>query len=533
MVKSHPLYNFICAGGPPPGMSAGSGGPPAGVTGGGPPTNSTMGGTTGGGPAGASSINIPKAGRADICFIPSAGVEFSVLAFMIIFYIPSILIYIKYRDHVLIKYRQPREVITASVFSAIMSFLAPIFRYFEVPCYINTWFINPLVFSICILTYSRYVRVFFMQKLSIFRLRFAEKKNKNNRKDKSGNLLLKDPILKQSFDTQSLKAGSITTSSLSTAQSEDMFGFADPLLYFKILNQIITKKLVLILVVCPVIFIIVYSIIISITKWDGMERACVNEHQSVGMPKVILNGVVAVSSLFFFYQAYYKQKWDIELKIEYTIFIIGIVLGTGLIHLAVKGYLTDGFVVYRMYIFIIFTGIVHLMCVIKPLIKIGLSKLHKDDGKLTQEEFLAKMSNTIFKAQVKEIATKTFCIENVLFFDAHCDLMNMIINYYAKKNNVPVTEVNSYSSADVLHRNTISPLLYKPFESIFKPQFDQVYSLYIKEDGIAAVNIKSSTIKTIEEQIENNNYNYLMFCEAAEEIGDLLYSNIYSRMSDY
>jgi len=539
MVKSHPLYNFLCAGGPPPGMSSGGGGPPSGVTSGDPSSGTTSGGppsgiTSGGGPpTGASSINIPAAGRADICFLPNPGVEFTIFAFMIIYYIPSILIYIKYRNHVLIKYRQPKEVLTASIDTALMSILIPLFRYFEVPCYINTWIINPLVFSSCIITYSRYVRVFFIQKLSIFRLRFAEKKNKSNRRDKSGNLLLKDPILKQSHETQSLKAGSLTTSSLSTTQSENIFGIADPLLYFKILNQLITKKLILILVVCPVIFIIVYSIIITITKWDSMERTCVNEHQSVGMPKTILNGVIAVSSLFFFYQAYYKQKWDIEFKIEYTIFILGIILGTGLIHLTVKGHLTDTFVEYRMYIFVVFAGIVHLMCVIKPLISIGLHKLKKSDEKLTQEEFLAKMSNTIFKAQVKEIATKTFCIENVLFFDAYCDLMNMVINYYSKKSNIPVSDVNSYSSADILHRNTINPLLYKPFESVFKTQYDQIYNLYIKEDGIASINIKSTTIKNIEELVENNNYNYLMFYEAAEEVGDLLYSNIYTRMSDY
>ena len=55
--------------------------------------------------------------------------------------------------------------------------------------------------------------------------------------------MLKDPILKQSHETQSLKAGSLTTSSLSTTQSENIFGIADPLLYFKILNQLITKVL--------------------------------------------------------------------------------------------------------------------------------------------------------------------------------------------------------------------------------------------------------------------------------------------------
>jgi len=63
----------------------------------------------------------------------------------------------------------------------------------------------------------------------------------------------------------------------------------------------------------------------------------------------------------------------------------------------------------------------------------------------------------------------------------------------------------------VLHKNTINSFLYKPFDNIFKPKFEQVYNLYIKEDGVAAVNIKSSTIRIIEEQMENDNYSYLMF----------------------
>jgi len=40
-----------------------------------------------------------------------------------------------------------------------------------------------------------------------------------------------------------------------------------------------------------------------------------------------------------------------------------------------------------------------------------------------------------------------------------------------------------------------------------------MYLLYIKEDGIASINIKSSTVKTIEEHMESDNYTYLMFNE--------------------
>jgi len=63
----------------------------------------------------------------------------------------------------------------------------------------------------------------------------------------------------------------------------------------------------------------------------------------------------------------------------------------------------------------------------------------------------------------------------------------------------------------VLHKSVINPCLHNPFKSIFKPQFEQIYSLYIKEDGIASININSSTLKAIEDQVDNNNFTYLMF----------------------
>ena len=85
--------------------------------------------------------------------------------------------------------------------------------------------------------------------------------------------------------------------------------------------------------------------------------------------------------------------------------------------------------------------------------------------------------------------------------------------------------LGNYISSDLLHRNTINPVLYKPFDNIFKNQFDQIYNLYIKEDGIAAINIKSSTLKTIEEQMETDNYNYLMFCEVNKK--NFFNNNIY------
>jgi len=82
-----------------------------------------------------------------------------------------------------------------------------------------------------------------MQRLSIFQLKFGEKKNSNSKKDKSGKLLLKDPVLSQSYENQTLKTSfsMTTTSSLSTEVGNDIFGIADPVLYFKKLNKIITK----------------------------------------------------------------------------------------------------------------------------------------------------------------------------------------------------------------------------------------------------------------------------------------------------
>jgi len=68
-----------------------------------------------------------------------------------------------------------------------------------------------------------------------------------------------------------------------------------------------------------------------------------------------------------------------------------------------------------------------------------------------------------------------------------------------------------------MHKNTINQALYKPFELIFKSQYEQIYNLYIKEDGIASINIKSSTLRAIEEQMSNDNYTYLMFSQVREK----------------
>jgi len=53
-----------------------------------------------------------------------------------------------------------------------------------------------------------------------------------------------------------------------------------------------------------------------------MSKSCVNEHKLVGGPKFAINVAIITSSFYFFYQAYYKQRWDAELKFEYTVFVV-------------------------------------------------------------------------------------------------------------------------------------------------------------------------------------------------------------------
>ncbi|ORX61094.1 hypothetical protein BCR36DRAFT_341330 [Piromyces finnis] len=478
----------------------------------------------------------PKIVLIDMYFEPNKTVEFGILGFTILFYIPALILYIKNRDNIIIKYRQPNNVISAAILSGTISILTPIIRCVKVPCLFNTWIINSLVFSFSIITFSRYIRTYFMQRLSIFKLRFGEKKAKTTEKEdnsKMGSLKNKDNETKDI----SLKAGSFTksknNSSFTYNATLDNFGIIDPVLYFKRLNSIINKKITVFVVIFPVMFIIIYTTIITITNFSEMKRACVNEHKVVGTPKLVLNILICVSSLYLFYQAYIKQKWDKELKIEYTTFVIVDFICTIIMQLTVHGLLGDNMLKYRVYIFHVFSAIVHLMCVIEPVVKVLYYKIRKVDLKLTEEEFLYRLNNSSFKAQVKDIAIHTFCVENILFFEAHLDLMNMVINYYVKKNNTIDNSNGTFSSSDILHKNTINPVLYKPFELTFKPQFEKIYNLYIKEEGIASVNINASTVKTIEEQMENNNYSYLMFSQAVEEIGELLYSNIYPRMKFY
>jgi len=514
--------------GPPDGIPGGHGGPPNGFTGGmGGPPNGIPGGQ--GGP--------PKMGLVDQQFKPLASVEFTILAFAILFYIPSIILYYKNRKHLLIKYRQPNVVLLAAILGAIMSILVPIFRYFEVKCYVNTWIINILVFSCSIITYSRYVRNYFMQRLSIFKLRFGESKNsKQKHYIKMDNSRSPETSsFSQQWDTQSYNTSLITKgTTVSNDDSMDSLGITDPTVYFRKLNEIINRKLIITIVIFPIVFIFMYNIYITISYWDRMVFKCINEDRSVGTPKLVLSIIIITSSIYFFYQAYFKQKWDKEIRVEYSIYILGLLVCNILMQMTVRYKINDDWVRYRMYIFQVFVALVHFMCVIVPLIKIGITKLRNEDVKLTEGEFLVRLSSSSFRAQVKEIATSTFCIENVLFYEAHCDLMNMVISYYQKKANSFGNLINdTYGSSESLQKNMMNLAIYQPFDYVFKPQFDQVYNLYIKEDGIAAVNLKSSTIDTIERQIEYCNYSYLMFSEAIDEVGELLYNNVYPRMRNY
>jgi len=49
---------------------------------------------------------------------------------------------------------------------------------------------------------------------------------------------------------------------------------------------------------------------------------CINEIKDLSVPKIVLNGIIFTTSIYLFHQAYYKQKWDKDIKIEYTCFVI-------------------------------------------------------------------------------------------------------------------------------------------------------------------------------------------------------------------
>jgi len=468
----------------------------------------------------------------DEAFVPNKTAEFTILGLSILYFVPSTIYYILNRTHPTIKYKQPRNVFIGAILSTINMCLMPIIRYYKINCLVNTWINSSLIFSFVNLTFSRYIKVFYMQRLSIFKLQFSEKKKEKIHE--KNDITLKVNMIKAKSNLGSLKSNSIEKDSFNfDSLTLDSFNVADPVLYFKRLNSIINRKITFYLVILPITCLLVYYLFITIKDWDAMMEPCINESKDVSIPKIVFNGITFTTSIYLFYQAYYKQKWDIDIKIEYTSFILVSLFCTIIMQFAIRGKFGDTILLYRLYIFQLTPITIHNICVMKPIIQILISKLKKkDESMLSEEEFLDRLSDSSFKGQVREIAVQTFCIENLLFFETHHELMNFIIAYYSKRSTLAsLNENNGFENADVLHKSVINPCLHNPFKSIFKPQFEQIYSLYIKEDGIASININSSTLKAIEDQVENNNFSYLMFNQAAEEVGELLYSNIYPKMS--
>ncbi|KAG4093806.1 hypothetical protein H8356DRAFT_1696920 [Neocallimastix lanati (nom. inval.)] len=482
--------------------------------------------------------DLPYVARIEILYKPNIKVESILLALFIILYVPSTIMYIKNKNHPFIKYRQPKMVILGAILSGFVAILIPIIRMAKISCFVNTWINSSAIYGFLIVTFTRYAKIYFIQKLSIFKLKFSEKNNKSihDKGDFSMKSIIGKPKDVGGETSISIKTSSIRSSTLThdSGTSNDVntqsLNSVDPTTYFKRLDSIIKLKISIYFIALPMICLFTYYIVITINKFDTLKKPCPNEIKDITYPKLATNIFIFISSIFMFYQIYFKQKWDREFKLEYTTFVIVQLTCNILINMTTKGKLNDTIASYRIYIFQMFSFSVQLLCVYEPLIKIFYTKHWVKESKLTQEEFLNKLSNTSFREQVKDIATHTFCIENLLFIEAHNELMNIVLNYYSKKNNPPAVECITYNSSDVLHKNTISPILYKPFEPIFKPYFEKIYDLYIKEDGIACVNVKASTIRTIENQMENDNYSYLMFLKAAEEVGELLYNNVNAKL---
>ncbi len=71
---------------------------------------------------------------------------------------------------------------------------------------------------------------------------------------------------------------------------------------------------------------IIYYTIITIQDWTILKSRCINEKIKMSVPKLLLNIVIIIHSIYMLFQAYCRQKWDKELRIEYTAFIVTIVL---------------------------------------------------------------------------------------------------------------------------------------------------------------------------------------------------------------
>ncbi|ORY28348.1 hypothetical protein LY90DRAFT_513145 [Neocallimastix californiae] len=71
-------------------------------------------------------INMELIAKADCGFEPNMVVENTLMIFMIIAYVPPLILYIINKDNVLIKYRQPRSVFIAGILSGINSIFVPV-----------------------------------------------------------------------------------------------------------------------------------------------------------------------------------------------------------------------------------------------------------------------------------------------------------------------------------------------------------------------------------------------------------------------
>jgi hypothetical protein len=64
-------------------------------------------------------------------FEPNRAIEFSILTFMMLFFVPSLILYIKHKDHILIKYRQPVSVIIGGILATINATCVPEIMYYK------------------------------------------------------------------------------------------------------------------------------------------------------------------------------------------------------------------------------------------------------------------------------------------------------------------------------------------------------------------------------------------------------------------
>jgi len=100
--------------------STDTGGPPSG--------QGTTSGASNGLPPPAVLAKLPIAARTDLLFTPSLLVESLLFTFFLIYFVPSLILYIKNRNHLLIRYRQPFSVIIGGVICSINALFIPVIK---------------------------------------------------------------------------------------------------------------------------------------------------------------------------------------------------------------------------------------------------------------------------------------------------------------------------------------------------------------------------------------------------------------------